>query len=56
MCRWWVAIPMVRYRELEVLIPQINERGIHTQLVTERIPCYPSGVEEHFAAEYCGLD
>jgi|GEM_PF-260417 len=33
--------PFVRYRELERLIPQIEERGIHTQVVTSafrRIP------------------
>jgi len=26
--------PMVRYRELELLIPQIRSRGVHTQIVT----------------------
>ncbi len=34
--------PMVRYRELEVLIPQINERGIHTQLVTSAFRVIPA--------------
>lgn len=33
--------PMVRYRELEVLIPQINHRGIHTQLVTSAFRVIP---------------
>jgi len=33
--------PMVRYRELEVLIPLINERGIHTQLVTSAFRVIP---------------
>lgn len=26
--------PMVRYRELEALLPQIEQRGVHTQVVT----------------------
>ncbi len=26
--------PMVRYRELELLLPQIGKRGVHTQVVT----------------------
>lgn len=26
--------PMVRYREVEMLLPQIEQRGVHTQLVT----------------------
>src|ERR1700733_7106220 len=26
--------PLVRYRELEVLLPQMEQRGIHTQVVT----------------------
>ena len=26
--------PLVRYRELEVLLPQLEQRGIHVQLVT----------------------
>ena len=34
--------PMVRYRELEALIPQINERGIHTQLVTSAFRVIPA--------------
>lgn len=33
--------PMVRYRELELLLPQLEKRGVHTQVVTSafrRIP------------------
>ena len=26
--------PLVRYRELEVLLPQLEQRGVHVQLVT----------------------
>src|SRR4249919_214129 len=33
--------PMVRYRELEVLIPQIEARGIHTQVVTSAFRVIP---------------
>lgn len=34
--------PMVRYRELELLLPQIEERGIHTQVVTSAFRTIPS--------------
>ena len=34
--------PMVRYRELEVLIPQIEARGIHTQVVTSAFRVIPA--------------
>src|SRR5271157_4001018 len=33
--------PMVRYRELEVLAPQLEERGIHTQIVTSAFRIIP---------------
>lgn len=33
--------PLVRYRELEQLIPQIEERGIHTQIVTSAFRVIP---------------
>ena len=34
--------PMVRYRELEKLIPQIEARGIHTQVVTSAFRVIPA--------------
>ena len=37
--------PLVRYRELEVLLPQLESRGIHVQLVTSAFrPCPKPGV------------
>ncbi len=33
--------PLVRYRELEKLIPQIEARGIHTQVVTSAFRVIP---------------
>jgi MoaA/NifB/PqqE/SkfB family radical SAM enzyme len=34
--------PMVRYRELEILLPQLERRGIHTQIVTSAFRTIPS--------------
>ena len=34
--------PMVRYRELESLLPQIEARGVHTQVVTSAFRVIPS--------------
>ncbi len=34
--------PLVRYRELEVLLPQLEERGIHVQLVTSAFRALPT--------------
>lgn len=34
--------PFVRYRELEVLLPQIEARGIHTQVVTSAFRTIPT--------------
>ena len=34
--------PMVRYRELEILLPQLDRRGIHTQIVTSAFRTIPS--------------
>jgi MoaA/NifB/PqqE/SkfB family radical SAM enzyme len=34
--------PMVRYRELELLLPQLVARGIHTQVVTSAFRTIPS--------------
>ncbi|MFZ0690918.1 MAG: radical SAM protein [Acidobacteriaceae bacterium] len=34
--------PLVRYRELEQLIPQIEQRGIHTQVVTSAFRTIPA--------------
>lgn len=34
--------PMVRYRELEAMLPQIEKRGVHTQIVTSAFRVIPS--------------
>jgi MoaA/NifB/PqqE/SkfB family radical SAM enzyme len=34
--------PLVRYRELELLLPQLERRGIHTQVVTSAFRVIPS--------------
>ena len=34
--------PLVRYRELELLLPQIESRGIHTQVVTSAFRVIPA--------------
>jgi MoaA/NifB/PqqE/SkfB family radical SAM enzyme len=34
--------PLVRYRELEILLPQLESRGIHTQIVTSAFRTIPS--------------
>jgi MoaA/NifB/PqqE/SkfB family radical SAM enzyme len=34
--------PLVRYRELDVLLPQIDQRGIHCQVVTSAFRTIPS--------------
>ena len=39
--------PMVRYRELEVLLPQLEARGIHTQVVTSAFRTIPSFWKEY---------
>jgi MoaA/NifB/PqqE/SkfB family radical SAM enzyme len=39
--------PMVRYRELEQLIPQIERRGVHTQIVTSAFRVIPPAWKEH---------
>jgi MoaA/NifB/PqqE/SkfB family radical SAM enzyme len=38
--------PLVRYRELEVLVPKLVERGIHVQVVTSAFRVIPSGWEK----------
>jgi MoaA/NifB/PqqE/SkfB family radical SAM enzyme len=35
--------PLVRYRELEVLVPQLLDRGIHVQVVTSAFRPLPAG-------------
>ena len=35
--------PLVRYRELESILPQLDARGIHTQLVTSAVRPIPVG-------------
>ncbi|MGA8531288.1 MAG: radical SAM protein [Acidobacteriaceae bacterium] len=39
--------PMVRYRELERLIPQIESRGIHTQVVTSAFRTIPAAWSQY---------
>ncbi|HEX3662538.1 MAG TPA: radical SAM protein [Acidobacteriaceae bacterium] len=39
--------PMVRYRELEQLIPQIEARGIHTQVVTSAFRTIPAAWKQY---------
>src|SRR5262245_61003072 len=34
--------PLVRYRELDVLLPQLAERGIYTQVVTSAVRPIPA--------------
>src|ERR1700678_499946 len=34
--------PLVRYRELEVLLPQVEQRGVHVQLVTSAFRALPA--------------
>jgi MoaA/NifB/PqqE/SkfB family radical SAM enzyme len=34
--------PLVRYRELELLLPQLDSRGIHTQIVTSAFRVIPA--------------
>jgi organic radical activating enzyme len=38
--------PMVRYRELELLLPEIERRGVHTQVVTSAFRVIPSAWKE----------
>src|SRR5579863_4122622 len=38
--------PLVRYRELEVLVPQLLDRGIHVQVVTSAFRPLPAGWAE----------
>ncbi|WP_158794380.1 radical SAM protein [Granulicella sp. L60] len=38
--------PMVRYRELERLLPEIERRGVHTQVVTSAFRVIPSAWKE----------
>jgi MoaA/NifB/PqqE/SkfB family radical SAM enzyme len=39
--------PLVRYRELELLLPQIESRGIHTQVVTSAFRVIPRAWKEY---------
>ena len=38
--------PLVRYRELELLLPQIEARGVHTQVVTSAFRIIPGAWKE----------
>jgi len=35
--------PLVRYRELELLLPELDARGVHTQIVTSAFRVIPAG-------------
>ena len=35
--------PLVRYRELELLLPELDMRGVHTQIVTSAFRMIPAG-------------
>jgi MoaA/NifB/PqqE/SkfB family radical SAM enzyme len=39
--------PLVRYRELELLLPQLESRGVHTQVVTSAFRTIPSAWQEY---------
>ncbi len=39
--------PLVRYRELELLLPQIESRGIHTQVVTSAFRVIPAAWQQY---------
>jgi MoaA/NifB/PqqE/SkfB family radical SAM enzyme len=39
--------PLVRYRELELLLPQLESRGIHTQVVTSAFRVIPPAWKEY---------
>lgn len=39
--------PLVRYRELELLLPQIERRGVHTQVVTSAFRTIPGAWMRH---------
>jgi MoaA/NifB/PqqE/SkfB family radical SAM enzyme len=39
--------PMVRYREVERLLPQIESRGVHTQVVTSAFRTIPAAWKEY---------
>ena len=43
--------PLVRYSELNALLPLLSKRGIHAQLVTSAVREIPEGVGDHSAAD-----
>ena len=43
--------PLVRYREMEQLLPQLSERGIMVQLVTSAFRTIPAGLGDDSAFE-----
>ena len=40
--------PLVRYRELERILPQLESRGIHTQVVTSAFRVIPAEWQQQF--------
>ena len=42
--------PLVRFRELDVLLPRLSEMGLHVQVVTSAVRPDPGSVGEHPAA------
>lgn len=49
MCRSWAGEPLIRYRELEALLPQPDRMNIEVQLVTSAVRPIPA----HWAALGC---
>lgn len=39
--------PMVRYRELEALLPELDSRGVHTQIVTSAFRVIPAAWKDY---------
>ena len=48
--------PLVRYRELTSILPQLDARDIHTEVVTSAVRPIPSEWLESAPAATCGLD
>ena len=40
--------PLVRYRELERILPQLESRGVHTQVVTSAFRIIPAEWQERY--------
>lgn len=47
--------PLVRYREVDLLLPQLEGRGIHTQIVTSAFRAHTCCMEQINSIDYCRL-